>query len=59
MTRSRRGVIESRSGERVKVHEYQAKQILKRFGVDVPRGDVAFSPRQAGAEAARLGGKVV
>jgi succinyl-CoA synthetase beta subunit len=43
----------------VKVHEYQAKQILKRFGVDVPRGDVAFSPRQAGAEAARLGGKVV
>jgi len=43
----------------VRVHEYQAKQILKRFDVDVPRGDVAFSARQAGAEAARLGGKVV
>jgi succinyl-CoA synthetase beta subunit len=43
----------------VKIHEYQAKQILRRFGIDVPRGDVAFSSRQAGAEAARLGGKVV
>jgi len=43
----------------VRIHEYQAKQILRRFGVDVPRGDVAFSPRQAGDEAARLGGKVV
>ena len=43
----------------MRIHEYQAKQILRRFGVDVPRGDVAFSSRQAGAEAARLGGKVV
>jgi len=43
----------------MKIHEYQAKQILKRFGIDVPKGDVAFSPKEAGAVAARLGGKCV
>jgi len=43
----------------MKIHEYQAKQILKRFGIDVPRGDVAFSPKEAGAIASRLGGRCV
>jgi succinyl-CoA synthetase beta subunit len=43
----------------VKIHEYQAKQILKRYGIAVPRGDVAFSPREAAAQAGRLGAKVV
>jgi len=43
----------------MKIHEYQAKQILKRFGIEVPKGDVAFSPKEAGAVAARLGGKCV
>jgi succinyl-CoA synthetase beta subunit len=43
----------------MKIHEYQAKQILKRFGIDVPKGDVAFSPKEAGAVAARLGGRCV
>jgi succinyl-CoA synthetase beta subunit len=43
----------------VKIHEYQAKQILKRYGIAVPRGDVAFSPKEAAAQAGRLGGKVV
>ena len=43
----------------MKIHEYQAKQILKRHGLEVPRGDVAFSPREAAAVAARLSGKVV
>jgi len=28
----------------MKIHEYQAKQMLKRVGIDAPRGDVAFSP---------------
>ena len=37
----------------MKIHEYQAKQILKRFGIDVPKGDVAFSSKEAGAVAAR------
>ena len=28
------------------IHEYQAKALLKRYGVVVPRGGVAFSPRK-------------
>jgi succinyl-CoA synthetase beta subunit len=43
----------------VKIHEYQAKQILKEFGVAVPRGDVAFSSKEAGAIASHLGGRAV
>src|SRR5213593_4109585 len=44
---------------RVKIHEYQAKQILKRFGIDVPKGDVAFSPKEAQTITSRLGGRSV
>lgn len=40
----------------MKVHEYQAKAVLARFGVAVPRGEVAFSASEAGAIARRLGG---
>jgi succinyl-CoA synthetase beta subunit len=40
------------------VHEYQAKEILKRFGVAVPRGIVASTPEEAGAAAETLGGPV-
>ena len=43
----------------MKVHEYQAKSVLARYGVPVPRGEVAFSPAEAGAIARRLGGSVV
>jgi succinyl-CoA synthetase beta subunit len=43
----------------MKVHEYQAKQILARFGVTVPRGEVAETPEQARAAAESLGGSVV
>jgi succinyl-CoA synthetase beta subunit len=43
----------------VKIHEYQAKLLLRGHGIDVPRGDVAFSPREAMAQAASLGGRVV
>jgi len=43
----------------VKVHEYQAKEILGRFGVAVPRGKVAFTPTEAREVASELGGKVV
>jgi succinyl-CoA synthetase beta subunit len=42
----------------VKIHEYQAKSVLARFGVPVPRGEVAFSPAEAGDIARRLGGPV-
>lgn len=31
----------------MKIHEYQSKEILKRFGVTVPEGRVAFSPEEA------------
>src|SRR5947207_15561337 len=48
------------SAERsMKIHEYQAKAILARDGVPVPRGEVAFSAAEAGEVARRLGGAVV
>ncbi len=37
------------------IHEYQAKEILSRYGVRVPRGKVAFSLPEAEAAAASLG----
>jgi succinyl-CoA synthetase beta subunit len=43
----------------MKIHEYQAKSILARYGVPVPRGEVAFTPEEAEAAAKRLGGGVV
>jgi len=43
----------------MKIHEYQAKQTLAKFGVGTPRGEVAFSPEEARAVAERLGGTVV
>ncbi len=41
----------------MKVHEYQAKEILRDRGVCVPRGEACFSVDEAVAAAARLGGK--
>jgi succinyl-CoA synthetase beta subunit len=43
----------------VKVHEYQAKEILKRFGVATPGGKVAASPEGAFDIAKEIGGTVV
>jgi succinyl-CoA synthetase beta subunit len=42
----------------MKIHEYQAKELLKRYGVAVPRGGVAFSPQEAVEAAKALGGEV-
>ena len=42
----------------MKIHEYQAKAILAKYGVPVPRGEVAFSAQEAGEIARRLGGPV-
>jgi succinyl-CoA synthetase beta subunit len=42
----------------MKIHEYQAKEILKRFDVAVPRGGVAFTPQEAEKVARELGGNV-
>jgi succinyl-CoA synthetase beta subunit len=38
------------------IHEYQAKEILKGYGVPVPRGEVTATPEGAKAAAIRLGG---
>jgi len=43
----------------VKVHEYQAKALLREFGVPVPDGDVADTPARAREIAQRLGSRVV
>jgi succinyl-CoA synthetase beta subunit len=43
----------------VKVHEYQAKSILARYGVPVPRGEVTDNPEEAREIAKRLGGRAV
>ena len=43
----------------MKIHEYQAKAILAKFGVPVPRGEVVFKKDEARAVAQRLGTSVV
>lgn len=41
------------------VHEYQAKEFLKRFNIPVPRGRVAATPEDAAAIAREVGGRCV
>jgi len=43
----------------MKIHEYQAKAILAKFGVPVPRGEVAFTKEEARAAAEKLATPVV
>jgi len=43
----------------MKIHEYQAKQILKQYGVAIPRGEVAETADAAKQIAGKLGGPVV
>ncbi|MGH3706726.1 MAG: malate--CoA ligase subunit beta [Pseudonocardiaceae bacterium] len=38
------------------IHEYQAKEILARFGVPIPRGGLAYSPEQASYRCTEIGG---
>ncbi len=42
----------------MKIHEYQGKEILRQFGVPVPRGYPAFSVLEAAEAAQKLGGPV-
>jgi succinyl-CoA synthetase beta subunit len=42
----------------MKIHEYQGKEILRKFNVAMPQGGVAFSSDEAVAVAKRLGGNV-
>src|SRR5213594_2790831 len=41
------------------IHEYQAKEILRRFGIPVPRGRIASTAREVPAIARELGGRCV
>src|ERR1700730_9149333 len=43
----------------MKIHEYQAKAILARYGVTTPRGEVAFTKEEAREGAARLKSPIV
>jgi succinyl-CoA synthetase beta subunit len=43
----------------VKIHEYQAKDILGRYGIPVQPGQVAYTPEEAETIARELGGPVV
>ena len=42
----------------MKIHEYQGKEILRKYGVATPRGQACFSVDEAVAAAGSLGGKV-
>ncbi len=42
----------------MKIHEYQGKEILKKFGVPVPKGEVAFSIDEAVKFAEKIGGSL-
>jgi len=45
-------------GERMNIHEYQAKELLRRYGVAVLDGHVAWTPEEAAAAAGKLPGPV-
>ena len=38
------------------IHEYQAKELLSKFGVPIARGGIAYSPEQASYRATEIGG---
>ena len=45
-------------GERMKIHEYQGKEVFRRFGVVTPRGIACFSADEAVEAAKKLGGSL-
>jgi len=42
----------------VKIHEYQGKELFRKYGVTTPRGIACFTPDEAGRAAQTLGGKL-
>ncbi|MFM8979697.1 MAG: ADP-forming succinate--CoA ligase subunit beta [Planctomycetia bacterium] len=42
----------------MKLHEHQAKELFRRVGLATPRGELASTPKEAGAAFTRLGGKL-
>jgi succinyl-CoA synthetase beta subunit len=43
----------------MKIHEYQAKEILRSYGVSVPKGRVAETPEEAGRIAKEIGAETI
>ncbi|MBX3049292.1 MAG: ADP-forming succinate--CoA ligase subunit beta [Anaerolineales bacterium] len=43
----------------MKLHEYISKDIFAKYGVPVPKGEIAATPEEAGKIAEKLGGRVV
>jgi succinyl-CoA synthetase beta subunit len=43
----------------LRIHEYQSKALLARYGIPVPKGNIACTPAEARETAAEIGGKVV
>jgi succinyl-CoA synthetase beta subunit len=43
----------------MKIHEYQAKELLAKFGVPIPKGRVATTPEEAAEITTELGGKAI
>ena len=39
------------------IHEYQAKKILSRYGINIPKGGVAYTPNEARNVAAAVSGR--
>src|SRR4051812_47452162 len=51
--------IKVQKNSSMKIHEYQGKELLKRFGVAVPRGIIAHTPDEAYEAAKQLATDVV
>ena len=43
----------------IKIHEYQARDLLQQYGIAVPRGELARSPEEAAIAVATLGSKAM
>ncbi len=41
----------------MKIHEYQAKEIMRSYGIPVPKGKMAETPEEARKVAEEIGGK--
>src|SRR5512135_1301559 len=57
-TRSGIAARHDESGGQVKIHEYQGKELFRKYGVTTPRGFPCFSVDEALAAAQKLGGSV-
>lgn len=58
-TRHEKATLRGNLSKQMKLHEYQSKALLEKYGVVVPKGEVTSDPAEATEIANRLGGKVV